>query len=324
MARVAPPAPRLRRRRRGLARGRDRDRRLAPRRAVRPARRADRGRGRRLEGLGALGRRVRPARRARRVLGAPRALRRPSRGGRPDDRARSASRRSPRRSPRTPTRCSPTRTCEPLTRVDAIVAGRKLEPRLCAELGTARAVRPRQPGRDRCSSTAASSPTSAPSATASTSASASGSAGATRARRSRSAWAASSTASAAPGRYDVAFRLQENRWNGTVAPQLVVRRVFDADDRFDELRDWLADQWRARRAPPGRPRRARSSTELELDERRAAEPARVADVPGAARAAAGVRRRCLIEDRNHAGCAAVPRLEPWLPRRSSRRRRSTT
>src|SRR6266576_738171 len=31
------------------------------------------------------------------------------------------------------------------------------------------------------------------------------------------------------GAYDVAFRLQENRWNGTVAPQLVVRRIFDAD-----------------------------------------------------------------------------------------------
>jgi len=46
-------------------------------------------------------------------------------------------------------------------------------------------------------------------------------------------------------RYDVAFRLQENRWNGTVAPQLVVRRVFDAIDGFDELRDWLAGQWKA-------------------------------------------------------------------------------
>jgi single-stranded-DNA-specific exonuclease len=46
-------------------------------------------------------------------------------------------------------------------------------------------------------------------------------------------------------RYDVAFRLQENRWNGTVAPQLVVRRVFDADDRFDELYEWLRRQWRA-------------------------------------------------------------------------------
>ena len=47
------------------------------------------------------------------------------------------------------------------------------------------------------------------------------------------------------GRYDVAFRLQENRWNGTVAPQLVVRRVFDADDRIDELYEWLREQWTA-------------------------------------------------------------------------------
>src|SRR3954470_10390301 len=47
------------------------------------------------------------------------------------------------------------------------------------------------------------------------------------------------------GRYDVAFRLQENRWNGTVAPQLVVRRVFDAEDRVDELYEWLREQWRA-------------------------------------------------------------------------------
>ncbi|HEY7397559.1 MAG TPA: single-stranded-DNA-specific exonuclease RecJ [Gaiellaceae bacterium] len=48
-----------------------------------------------------------------------------------------------------------------------------------------------------------------------------------------------------PGRYDVAFRLQENRWNGVIAPQLVVRRVFDADDRYDDLREWLAAEWRA-------------------------------------------------------------------------------
>jgi hypothetical protein len=45
--------------------------------------------------------------------------------------------------------------------------------------------------------------------------------------------------------YDVAFRLEENRWNGTVAPQLVVRRVFDGDPRYRELRDWLASLWRA-------------------------------------------------------------------------------
>jgi single-stranded-DNA-specific exonuclease len=52
------------------------------------------------------------------------------------------------------------------------------------------------------------------------------------------------------GRYDVAFRLQENQWNGTVAPQLVVRRVFDAHDRFDELYAWLRSQWRAEQREP--------------------------------------------------------------------------
>ncbi|MEX2645866.1 MAG: DHHA1 domain-containing protein, partial [Gaiellaceae bacterium] len=48
-----------------------------------------------------------------------------------------------------------------------------------------------------------------------------------------------------PGRYDVAFRLQENRWNGTVAPQLMIRRVFDADEHFEELYAWLRAQWDA-------------------------------------------------------------------------------
>src|SRR5919108_355477 len=52
------------------------------------------------------------------------------------------------------------------------------------------------------------------------------------------------------GRYDVAFRLQANQWNGTVAPQLVVRRVFDADDRFDELYTWLRTQWEAQPRDP--------------------------------------------------------------------------
>jgi single-stranded-DNA-specific exonuclease len=52
------------------------------------------------------------------------------------------------------------------------------------------------------------------------------------------------------GRYDVAFRLQENHWNGTVSPQLVVRRVFDADDRFEELYGWLRSQWQSDRREP--------------------------------------------------------------------------
>jgi len=47
------------------------------------------------------------------------------------------------------------------------------------------------------------------------------------------------------GRFDLAFRLKENRWNGTVAPQLVVRRLFDAPESYDELRSWLASEWRA-------------------------------------------------------------------------------
>jgi single-stranded-DNA-specific exonuclease len=55
-----------------------------------------------------------------------------------------------------------------------------------------------------------------------------------------------------PGLYDVAFRLQANRWNGTVSPQLVVRHVFDSDERREELRSWLVDEWR-------RPEAARSA-----------------------------------------------------------------
>jgi len=54
------------------------------------------------------------------------------------------------------------------------------------------------------------------------------------------------------GRFDVVFRLEANHWNGTVAPQLVVRRVLDAPERYESLRDWLADQWRlaeAQRSP---------------------------------------------------------------------------
>jgi single-stranded-DNA-specific exonuclease len=45
-------------------------------------------------------------------------------------------------------------------------------------------------------------------------------------------------------RFDVAFRLEANHWNGTVAPQLVVRRIFDAPDRYASLREWLAGEFR--------------------------------------------------------------------------------
>jgi single-stranded-DNA-specific exonuclease len=44
--------------------------------------------------------------------------------------------------------------------------------------------------------------------------------------------------------FDVAFRLEENHWNGTVGPQLVVKRIFDGEPRYRELREWLAALWR--------------------------------------------------------------------------------
>jgi len=48
-----------------------------------------------------------------------------------------------------------------------------------------------------------------------------------------------------PVRYDLACRLKENRWNGTIAPQLVIRRLFDAPDGYEDLRDRLVELWKA-------------------------------------------------------------------------------
>jgi single-stranded-DNA-specific exonuclease len=45
-------------------------------------------------------------------------------------------------------------------------------------------------------------------------------------------------------RYDVLFRLEENRWNGTVAPQLVVRDLQETPERYESLRTWLAGEFR--------------------------------------------------------------------------------
>jgi single-stranded-DNA-specific exonuclease len=52
------------------------------------------------------------------------------------------------------------------------------------------------------------------------------------------------------GRFDVAFRLQENAWNGTTSPQLVVRRIFETPDRYLELRERFAAEWRSGRLSP--------------------------------------------------------------------------
>ena len=48
-----------------------------------------------------------------------------------------------------------------------------------------------------------------------------------------------------PGRHDIACRLKENRWNGTVSPQLVVRRFFDTPLGYEELRESLGALWKA-------------------------------------------------------------------------------
>ncbi|HZQ65155.1 MAG TPA: single-stranded-DNA-specific exonuclease RecJ [Gaiellaceae bacterium] len=52
------------------------------------------------------------------------------------------------------------------------------------------------------------------------------------------------------GRFDVAFRLQENTWNGTTSPQLVVRRIFETPERYLDLRDRFAREWRSGRLSP--------------------------------------------------------------------------
>jgi len=68
-----------------------------------------------------------------------------------------------------------------------------------------------------------------------------------------------------PVRHDVAFRLEANHWNGTVAPQLVVRRIFETPHRYEELRNRLAAEWRA--GPDAWSPEARQVfTELGLDE----------------------------------------------------------
>ena len=67
------------------------------------------------------------------------------------------------------------------------------------------------------------------------------------------------------GRYDVAFRLAANSWNGTVAPQLQVKRIFDTPEGYAGLRDRLAREWRL--DPSARSAEAQAVfAELGLDE----------------------------------------------------------
>ncbi len=93
------------------------------------------------------------------------------------------------------------------------------------------------------------------------------------------------------GRWDVAFRLEENRWNGTVSPQLVVRRIFGADAGYEELRAWLVSEFR--KAPEARSAAAAAVfAELEVGE-------------------AGLGRRHLLESERF---RALLELEPALAR----------
>jgi RecJ OB domain len=93
------------------------------------------------------------------------------------------------------------------------------------------------------------------------------------------------------GRWDVAFRLEENRWNGTVSPQLVVRRIFGADPGYEELRAWLVTEFR--KAPEARSAAAAEVfAELEVGE-------------------AGLGRRHLLESERF---RALLELEPALAR----------
>ena len=97
-----------------------------------------------------------------------------------------------------------------------------------------------------------------------------------------------------PGRYDVAFRLQENRWNGTVSPQLVVRRVFDASERFEELRHWLGGRVGPRRG--------------------GVEHRRARDLRGARAASATERGGAACSSRPRSGACSTSRRRSPLPR----------
>jgi single-stranded-DNA-specific exonuclease len=75
--------------------------------------------------------------------------------------------------------------------------------------------------------------------------------------------------------FDVVCRLKENRWNGTVSPQLVVRRLYETPEGYEELRARLGEIWRAGE-DAWTPEARRVFAELGLDD-------------------AGARRRQLLE-----------------------------
>ena len=139
----------------------------------------------------------------------------------------------------------------PLTIVDAIVPARGAHARARRRARPARAVRARQPGRDiaraelrglRRGRRRGGQAPSLPGAPARP--------GRRQRDRVRHGLAARPAAPRVAATTSLC-RLKENRWNGTVAPQLVVRRLLDAPERYEELRDWLAGSGGAAR-PRGR------------------------------------------------------------------------
>ena len=120
-------------------------------------------------------------------------------------------------------------------------------------------------------------------------------------------------------RYDLACRLTENRWNGTVAPQVVIRRLFDAPDAYEELRTSLAELWRAGEEA-WTARGARDLRRARAHGRRASPALRVGDVQGASRRRQADGRRTTARRLATRGASvAAARGAPSGPCRRARR-----
>ena len=111
------------------------------------------------------------------------------------------------------------------------------------------------------------------------------------AERSRSASAPSSSASRPTVDSTSPSGSQANHWNGTVAPQLVVRRVFDAPDGYPGLRDWLVAEFRKAERDPAPRRSSRSSVSPRVSSRGACSS------PSASARCSSSRRSRALRDR---------------------------
>ena len=205
----------------------------------------------------------------------------------------------------------------PVTRIDAIVPGAKLGLDLCAELQRLAPFGHRQPGVvllvDGCE-------LAEPSTV--------GDGKHLRFRvRQRGRDAGSAIAFGMGGqldrfrreeRYDVAFRLQENRWNGTVVASARRAPRLRRRDGFEGLRDWLAGQWRAGEAS-WTPEARAIFAELELADGAKRSLLESATFRALLEAAAAARRGRLIEDLGRGGRTRADRIASWRRRHARRR-----